>query len=294
MCIRTCRSSPRSTRAAASCCSAHMSVSARAWVDTLSKMSECRASMKASNWYRCYIFAAADADQIGLLHMRLLVVEDNEELARLLTQGLQAEGYETDLLTTAAEARTAVTTMRYAALVLDLGLPDDDGLSVLRELRQRKDPIPVLVLTARGGLHDRVTGLRSGADDYLVKPFALEELVARLEALLRRPGQLLGRSLQVANLAFDTESRQAFIDDKPQVLSARETAVLELLMRRKDRVVSKKLVEDHIFGLSGEVASNAVEVYVHRLRKQLSERGAKVQIHTIRGVGYLISEDKAA
>ena len=149
------------------------------------------------------------------------------------------------------------------------------------------------MLTARGGLQDRVTGLRSGADDYLVKPFALEELVARLEALLRRPGQLLGRSLQVANLAFDTESRQAFIDDKPQVLSARETAVLELLMRRKDRVVSKKLVEDHIFGLSGEVASNAVEVYVHRLRKQLSERGAKVQIHTIRGVGYLIAEEKA-
>jgi DNA-binding response OmpR family regulator len=225
--------------------------------------------------------------------MRLLLVEDNDELAQLLTQGLRAEGYDIDLLTTAAEARAAVTTTRYAALVLDLGLPDEDGLAVLRELRQRKDPLPVLVLTARGGLQDRVTGLRSGADDYLVKPFALEELVARLEALLRRPGQLLGRSLQMANLAFDTESRQAFIDNQPQVLSARETAVLELLMRRKDRVVSKKLVEDHIFGLSGEVASNAVEVYVHRLRKQLSERGAKVQIHTIRGVGYLIAEEKA-
>jgi len=225
--------------------------------------------------------------------MRLAVVEDNLELAQLLSRGLQERGYQTDVLATAAEARDAVTSTRYAALVLDLGLPDEDGLSVLRELRQRKDPLPVLVLTARGGLQDRVTGLRSGADDYLVKPFALEELVARLEALLRRPGQLLGRSLQVANLAFDTESRQAFIDDKPQVLSARETAVLELLMRRKDRVVSKKLVEDHIFGLSGEVASNAVEVYVHRLRKQLSERGAKVQIHTIRGVGYLIAEEKA-
>jgi two-component system response regulator TctD len=224
--------------------------------------------------------------------MRVLVVEDNEELAQLLAQGLKAEGYQADLLTTVAEARSAVTTTRYAALILDLGLPDGDGLSVLREIRQRKDPVPVLVLTARGGLQDRVSGLRSGADDYLVKPFALEELVARLEALLRRPGQLLGRSLQVANLAFDTESRQAFIDEKPQVLSARETAVLELLMRRKDRVVSKKLVEDHIFGLSGEVASNAIEVYVHRLRKQLSERGAKVQIHTIRGVGYLIGEEK--
>jgi DNA-binding response OmpR family regulator len=226
--------------------------------------------------------------------MRLAVVEDNPELAQLLTQSLKAEGYETDLMTTAAEARAAVTTTRYAALILDLGLPDGDGLSILREIRLRKDPLPVLVLTARGGLQDRVSGLRGGADDYLVKPFALEELVARLEALLRRPGQLLGRSLQVANLVFDTESRQAFIDDKPQILSAREVAVLELLMRRKDRVVSKKLVEDHIFGLSGEVASNAVEVYVHRLRKQLSEHGAKVQIHTIRGVGYLMGEEKLA
>jgi DNA-binding response OmpR family regulator len=226
--------------------------------------------------------------------MRLAVVEDNSELAQLLTQSLKAEGYETDLMTTAAEARAAVTTTRYAALILDLGLPDGDGLAILREIRLRKDPLPVLVLTARGGLQDRVSGLRGGADDYLVKPFALEELVARLEALLRRPGQLLGRSLQVANLVFDTESRQAFIDDKPQMLSAREVAVLELLMRRKDRVVSKKLVEDQIFGLSGEVASNAVEVYVHRLRKQLSEHGAKVQIHTIRGVGYLMAEEKPA
>ena len=164
--------------------------------------------------------------------MRLAVVEDNPELAQLLTQGLKAERYDTDLFTTAADARAALSTTRYAALILDLGLPDGDGLAILREIRQRSDPLPVLVLTARGGLQDRVTGLRSGADDYLVKPFALEELVARLEALLRRPGQLLGRSLAVANLLFDTESRQAFIDDKPQILSAREVAVLELLMRR--------------------------------------------------------------
>ena len=224
--------------------------------------------------------------------MRLLVVEDNQQLAEVLTKGLQAAGYETDRLATCAEARAALTTTRYAALILDLGLPDGDGLAILREIRHRKDPLPVLVLTARGGVHDRVNGLRSGADDYVVKPFAFEELVARLEALLRRPGQLLGSSLQVGNLAFDTESRQAFIDDKPQVLSGRETAVLELLMRRKDRVVSKSLVEDQIFGLSGEVASNAVEVYVHRLRKQLSEHGAKIVIHTIRGVGYLMSEAK--
>jgi DNA-binding response OmpR family regulator len=224
--------------------------------------------------------------------MRLLVVEDNAQLSELLAKGLQAAGYETDLLATVAEAQAALMTTSYAALILDLGLPDGDGLSILSELRHRKDPIPVLVLTARGGLRDRVKGLRSGADDYLVKPFALEELIARVEAQLRRPGQQLGSSLHLSNLEFDLRNRQASIDERPQILSSRETAVLELLMRSKGRVVSKKQVEDHIFGLSGDVASNAVEVYVHRLRRQLSDKGARVQIHTIRGVGYLIAEEK--
>ncbi len=224
--------------------------------------------------------------------MRLLVVEDNEQLAELLTKGLRTAGYETDVLSSLEEASTVLRTTFYAALILDLGLPDGDGLALLRDIRHRNNPIPVLVLTARGGLQDRVQGLRSGADDYLVKPFALEELVARLEAQLRRPGHLLGSSLRIANLEFDTQNRQASIDDQPQVLSARETAVLELLMPSKGRVVSKKQVEDHIFGHSGDVASNAIEVYVHRLRRQLSERGARVRVHTIRGVGYLIAEEK--
>src|SRR5690348_2868008 len=122
--------------------------------------------------------------------MRLLIVEDNEELSQLLAKGLQSAGFDADVIGSASEARAVLKTTRYAALILDLGLPDGDGLSVLRELRQRKDPIPVLVLTARSGVPDRVGGLRSGADDYLVKPFAFDELVARLEALLRRPGQL--------------------------------------------------------------------------------------------------------
>jgi DNA-binding response OmpR family regulator len=224
--------------------------------------------------------------------MRLLIVEDSEELAALLATGLKTAGYEADILSTVVEARAVLLTTFYAALILDLGLPDGDGLALLSELRRRNNPIPVLVLTARGGLDDRVRGLRTGADDYLVKPFALEELVARLEAQLRRPGHMLGTSLRIANLEFDTRNRQASIDDQPQLLSSRETAVLELLMRSKGRVVSKKQVEDHIFGHSGEVASNAVEVYVHRLRKQLVELGAKVQVHTIRGVGYLIAEEK--
>jgi DNA-binding response OmpR family regulator len=226
--------------------------------------------------------------------MRLLVVEDNDDLAQLLRKGLSSAGFASDVVATAAEARELLSATRYSAVVLDLGLPDDDGLSLLRELRERKDATPVLVLTARGGVRDRVTGLRSGADDYLVKPFAFEELVARVEALLRRPGDLLGRALRIANVAFDTEARQAFVDDRPQLFSAREVAVLEILMRRSGRVVPKKLVEDHLFGLSSEISSNAVEVYVHRLRKQLAEAGGRVQIHTIRGVGYLIAEDKAS
>jgi DNA-binding response OmpR family regulator len=224
--------------------------------------------------------------------MRLLIVEDNEELAELLRSGLRAAGFEVDLLGSVSEAQAALETTRYAALVLDLGLPDGDGLTILRELRHRKDPIPILVLTARDGVYDRVSGLRSGADDYLVKPFAFDELIARLQALLRRPGHLLGTSLRLANIVFDTESRQTFIDGKPHIMSAREIAVLELLMRREGNVVPKKLVEDHIFGFAGDVASNAVEVYVHRLRKELADRGAKVKIQTVRGVGYIILEEK--
>jgi DNA-binding response OmpR family regulator len=224
--------------------------------------------------------------------MRLLIVEDNEELAELLAKALKTAGYDADVLTTLDKAASVLRTTSYAALILDLGLPDGDGLALLRELRQRKNPIPVLVLTARDGLQDRVNGLRSGADDYLAKPFAVVELVARLEAILRRPGQLLGSSLNLANLVYDTEGRQVFIDGVPRIFSARETSVLEILLRRQGSVVPKKNVEDHIFGLTGEVASNAVEVYVSRLRKQLGEYGAKILIHTIRGVGYLIAEEK--
>lgn len=224
--------------------------------------------------------------------MRLLVVEDNDELASALKAKLTEAGYEVDHVETAADARSALSDMHFAAVILDLGLPDSDGLGVLKEIRRRHDPVPILVLTARSGVNDRVTGLRSGADDYLVKPFDYDELVARLEALLRRPSQLSGRSLQFANLVLDAQSHEIFINGKPEIISPREMAVLELLMSRKGRVVPKKMVEDHIFGLAGEVSSNAIEVYVHRLRRQLSDRGAKVIIHTIRGVGYLLAEEK--
>jgi two-component system response regulator TctD len=223
--------------------------------------------------------------------MRLLLVEDNEELSKLLVTNLKATGFDADSVTTAADAISVLGFTHYAAVILDLGLPDEDGLVVLRAIRSRQSNAPVLILTARDGVNDRVAGLRAGADDYLVKPFAFEELAARLEALMRRPGQLLGRSLELGNLVFDTVGRQLFVDGEPQMLSARELGVLEILMRRSGRVVSKRVVEDQIFGLSSDIGSNAVEVYVHRLRKSLQDLGAAAAIHTIRGVGYLITAD---
>ena len=223
---------------------------------------------------------------------RLLVVEDNRDLAELLAKGLERAGFTVDSIASAGDAEHVLATNRYALAVLDLGLPDGDGLSVLRALRTRQDSTPVLILTARGGIQDRVKGLSEGADDYLAKPFAFEELVARIHALLRRPGELLGRSLKVGNVTLDTVGRQVFVNDAPEMLSAREIAVLELLMRRADRVVAKAHVEDQLYGLSGDVRSNAVEVAVHRLRKQLADVKATIHIHTVRGVGYLISEER--
>lgn len=224
--------------------------------------------------------------------MRMLVVEDNEELAQLLAKGLGAAGFAVDLAARADDASHMLATNRYSVLVLDLGLPDDDGLAVLRELRSKGDGVPVLILTARGSVNDRVAGLGAGADDYVVKPFAFEELIARLRALLRRPGAMLGQTLTMGNVAFDVETQEVCVDGKPNVFSARENAVLEILLRRAGRVTPKKFVEDNLFGLSNEVGSNAVEVYVHRLRKQLLQAGANLEIHTVRGVGYVLSETK--
>jgi two-component system response regulator TctD len=224
--------------------------------------------------------------------MRLLLVEDNERFAVLLKQGLAAAGFMVDVLPTREDASAALRGSHCDVVVLDRGLPDGDGLDVLTEMRERGDATPVLILTARGSLRDRVTGLQSGADDYLVKPFALEELVARLQALLRRPGNLLGLALRLGNLTLDTVARQVFVDDRPVTFSAREMAVLEQLLRRSDHVVAKNLLENSLYGLSQEVGSNAVEVYVHRLRRHLIEVGAAVQVHTVRGVGYILTEAK--
>jgi DNA-binding response OmpR family regulator len=224
--------------------------------------------------------------------MRLLVVEDNAKLSELLAQGLARAGFESDRVSRLAAAEEAMAATNYSAMILDLGLPDGDGRSLVTSLRAKGDHIPVLMLTARDGLEDKVAGLASGADDYLVKPFAFEELIARLRALLRRPGEFLGNSISAGNVTFDTVARQVFVAGQPVSFSARETALLEILIRRPGRVIPKRVVEDQLFGLSEEVRSNAVEVNIHRLRKQLTDTGADVEVHTVRGVGYILMEPK--
>ena len=221
--------------------------------------------------------------------MRLLLVEDSPDLCELLKRGLAEEGFDTDIATSTAAAATALASTHFAAIILDPGLPDGDGLAVLKALRARQDPTPVIILTARSAVRHRVEALREGADDYLVKPFAFDELVVRLRALLRRPGDLMGVSLRLGDVVLDTEARQVFVANRAQFFSAREIDLLEILLRRGGQVVPREELGVQL-GLATEAGSNAVEVYVHRLRKQLAEVGAKLQVHTIRGVGYVLTE----
>ena len=220
--------------------------------------------------------------------MRILLVEDNSRIAEHIATCLTKEGMAVDRFGTAEDGALALETVRYDAAVLDLGLPDGDGLDVLRDARNRGSDTPILILTARDGLKDRVEGLNSGADDYLLKPFEVEELVARLKALMRRPGAVLGMCLTAGNLSFDTVGRDVKVDDKPLRLSRRELDILEYLMRRVGRVVSKEWLEEALYGFDQEISSNSIEVAVHRLRKSLEKAKANVSIHTLRGVGYLL------
>lgn len=225
--------------------------------------------------------------------MRLLLIEDHERFSKFVKDGLEKEGFTVDAFGTASGGEDALATVQYEAVILDLGLPDADGLTLLREWREQGDETPVLILTARDGIDERVKGLNSGGDDYLLKPFAMEELIARIRALLRRPGGLLGLVITAGNVSFDTTAREVRIDEKTISIPRRELGVLEHLMRRNGRVVPKDVLEDKIYGFGKEVSSNSVEVHVSRLRKRLSGAGANISVHTLRGVGYLLSEENS-
>jgi DNA-binding response OmpR family regulator len=221
--------------------------------------------------------------------MRILIVEDNSTYGHLVAQRLAQAGFDSDEVTSAGAARRALLSVRYAAILLDLGLPDDDGIVLLRQIRSAGHTMPIMIVTARHGLEHRLQGLREGADDYLAKPFSMEELVARLHALLRRPGYMLGRLLTAGNISLDTDNRQVMVGDSLQLLRVRELEVLELLIRNRGRVVTRRRFEEWLFGLQMEQETNALDVYVHRLRKILADADATVKIHTIRGVGFLMS-----
>jgi len=218
--------------------------------------------------------------------MRLLIVEDNQHLAGSLAKLFRDKGYAVDCALGGEDADAALHTQPYDLVILDLGLPDMDGLEVLRRLRRRKSRVPVLVLTARDSIQKRVDGLNTGADDYLGKPFALAELEARAGALIRRGIGGESPVLRHGRLTLDTVGRIARLDGAALDLPRRELCLLELLLLRCGQVVGKHTLQEKLFGFDDEAGLNAIELYMHRLRKKLEPAG--IHVRTIRGLGYLL------
>lgn len=218
--------------------------------------------------------------------MRILLVEDHPQLAESVAQALRAAGWTVDLLNDGVAADLALSTEDYALAILDVGLPRLDGFLVLSRLRERGKTLPVLMLTARGEVTDRVHGLNLGADDYLAKPFELSELEARVKALLRRSVAAGERQQRCGSLVYDLDARRFSLQGQPLSLTSREQAVLEALITRPGRVMSKDQLAAQVFGLDEDASADAIEIYIHRLRKKLE--GSAVRIVTFRGLGYLL------
>lgn len=223
--------------------------------------------------------------------MRLLFAEDQPQLRRSVTKALTAAGYSVDAAADGAQALDDLDGVDYDAIVLDVMMPRVDGLTVLRTLRSRGDDTPVLLLTARDAIDHRVEGLDAGADDYLVKPFAMEELLARLRVLTRRKGSGRTNVFTLADLTVDTAARSAVRAGTPLTLSAREYALLEHLIRNKGIILSREQIENNLWNYDYAGGTNVVDVYISYLRKKLDGGHEKKLLHTVRGMGWVLKED---
>ena len=223
--------------------------------------------------------------------INILVIEDERHLAESVARRLQEEGYAVDISFDGEEGSQLACSKKYHLVVLDLLLPRKDGLQVLRELRRNKVSSMVLVLTAKSTVEDRVEGLRTGADDYLSKPFAFAELIARVETLLRRQGVEKNTILRVADLELDIITRTVRRATRNIHLTAKEYLLLELLMRNKNRIMTRRAIAEQVWGYSFDTGTNVVDVYVNYLRKAIDEGFPKRLIHTVRGVGFILKEE---
>ncbi|MFQ5931344.1 MAG: response regulator transcription factor [Nitrospiraceae bacterium] len=221
--------------------------------------------------------------------MRLLLVEDDRRVGQFIKKGLEAERYSVDVAADGEQGVEMGLSEPYDLIILDLILPVRSGIGVCRELRKEGIKSPILMLTARDSIEDKVTGFETGADDYLTKPFAFEELLARIQALLRRPAELeLAPTLQVADLVLDKNTHEVRRAGKPIELTPTEFALLEYLMRRPNRVLSRTIIEEQVWSYHHDPSSNVVDVYVRRLRRKIDHGFEQQLIHTVRGAGYTI------
>ena len=225
--------------------------------------------------------------------MRLLLVEDDTKLSDMLARSLREQGYAVDVSYDGTDAVYQASVNEYDALILDVNLPKQSGIEVSRALRAKRRAMPILMLTARDAVHDRVTGLDAGADDYLVKPFELDELYARLRALLRRMPALLPTTLTVDDLVIDTRGQDVTRGDRRIPLTTKEYVMLEYLARNAGRVIGRAELCEHVWDANHDPFSNAIEVYINRLRKKVDDGEGTPLIHTRRGAGYLLSAEEA-
>lgn len=225
--------------------------------------------------------------------MRLLVVEDEKRIADFLSRGLQSAGYAVDVVHTGGDAVERVHSTEYDLVVLDLGLPDVDGLVVLEKIRNRKIIPPVLILSARDSVDDRVRGLEQGADDYLVKPFAFVELLARARVLLRR-GQPTPEKLQVGDLSLDCIRRKVTRTNENIELAPKEFSILEYMMRNRGRPLSRTMIVEHVWDMDYDGLTNIVDVYIRHLRSKIDDKYPLKMIHTVRGIGYMLDIPEVA